>query len=499
MENLLSSSSTLENEGPEMKAYVHEGMKYTQAILSDTFQLYPIHVLNPNGKPNTPNAYWNGFHITEYLDPSTLDSRAIIHEVHNGSGISAYIEGDATGSTYSWTDGTQCPSGGSHSTGNNTGHFSSGGYSGTGGARSNVDLIYAGTGHDVVFAKTGNDTVYGQAGNDYIDGGTGNDSLDGGAGQDIIFGGEGNDYIIGGDGNDRLSGDAGDDYIIGGADDDQLFGNAGNDTIEGGTGNDVLEGGAGTDVLMGGAGFDVASYESSSAKVSVTLSDTLQNGEYLGFGSGGDAEGDALLGIEAVIGSNNTDGDTLIGNSQDNSFDGLAGNDYINGGAGNDLIFGGSGNDTLVGGTGDDSLYGGAGDDIFVWSAGGGMDFFVESASDAGTDTLVIQGTTDLYVQRDGDNLAIGTGGNNWAIIYNYFLDAGLEYVNIGNQNYSTADLAAMTASAAPSNQRMSAMNDSASDGGHNQVTTVQSMNFSETAPITLTGVSQDDVHIALA
>lgn len=333
-----------------------------------------------------------------------------------------------------------------------------------------------------MFAKTGNDTVYGQAGNDYINGGTGNDSLDGGAGQDTIVGGEGNDYIIGG------------------ADDDQLSGNAGNDTIEGGTGNDVLEGGAGADILMGGAGFDVASYESSSASVAVTLSDTLQNGEYLGFGSGGDAEGDALLGIEAVIGSNNTvGGDTLIGNSQDNSFDGLAGNDYINGGAGNDLIFGGSGNDTLIGGTGDDSLYGGAGDDIFAWSAGGGMDFFVESASDAGTDTLIIQGTTDLYVQRDGNNLAIGTDGNDWAIIYNYFLDAGLEYVNIGNQNYSTADLAAMTASAAPSSQRMSAMNDSASDGGHSQFTTVQSMDFSETAPITLTGVSQDDVHIALA
>lgn len=97
MENLLSSSSTLENEGPEMKAHTYDGMKYTQAILSDTFQLYPIHVLNPNGKPNTPNAYWNGFHITEYLDPSTLDSRAIIHEVHNGSGISAYIEGDQQG------------------------------------------------------------------------------------------------------------------------------------------------------------------------------------------------------------------------------------------------------------------------------------------------------------------------------------------------------------------------------------------------------------------
>lgn len=475
------------------------GRTFTQVILSNTFQLYPIHVLNPNGKPNAPNAYWNGFHITEYLDPSTLDSRAIIHEVHNGSGVSAYIEGDATGSTYSWTDGTQCPSGGFHSTANNTGHFSSGSYSGTGGARSNVDLIYAGTGDDVVYSKTGNDTVYGQAGNDYVDGGSGNDSLDGGAGNDTIYGGDGNDSLIGGDGNDFLLGNSGDDYfdggagtdviyggegkdyIIGGADNDSLYGDAGNDTIEGGAGDDVLEGGAGADVLLGGDGFDIASYQQSSANVSVTISDTMQNGEYVGSGSGGDAEGDAFLGIEAVIGSNNTEGgDTLIGNSQDNSFDGLAGNDYINGGAGNDLIFGGAGNDTLIGGAGEDSLYGGAGDDVFVWTAGGGMDFFVESAADAGTDTLVIQGTTDLYVQKDGDNLAIGTGGNNWAIIYNYFVDGGLEYVNIGNQNYSTADLAAMTASAASSNQLMSASD------------------FSETVPVTLSGISQDDVHTAL-
>lgn len=41
-------------------------------ILSNTFNLFAIHVLNPNDKSNTPNAYWNGFHITEYLDPSTM-------------------------------------------------------------------------------------------------------------------------------------------------------------------------------------------------------------------------------------------------------------------------------------------------------------------------------------------------------------------------------------------------------------------------------------------
>ena len=115
-----------------------------------------------------------------------------------------------------------------------------------------------------------------------------------------------------------------------------------------------------------------------------------------------------LFGIESVLGSGNND--TLIGNSQDNAFDGGLGDDSIDGGAGNDLIFGGGGNDSLIGGTGDDSLYGGAGNDVFLWNTGDGFDFFVESTADAGQDTLVIRGTADLYVVKDGDNLAIGTG-----------------------------------------------------------------------------------------
>lgn len=495
-----------------MASYTWRDKTFTQVIRSNTFNLFAIHVLNPNDKPNTPNAYWNGFHITEYLDPSTMDSRAIIHEVHNGSGISAYIEGDATGSAFSWSEGN-CPSGGSHSTSTNTGHFSSAGYSGTGGARSNVDLIYAGTGDDVVYSKTGDDTVYGQAGNDYIDGGSGNDSLHGGPGNDTIYGGNGNDNVIGGNGDDSLYGDAGNDYleggagfdtinggegndhIIGGADNDVLSGGTGLDTLEGGVGDAVLDGGADADVLLGGAGFDIASYEYSSANVSVTLSDVEQNGEYIGYGSGGDAEGDAMLGIEAVIGSNYTlGGDTLIGNSQDNSFDGLAGNDSIDGGAGNDLIYGGVGDDSLIGGTGDDTLYGGTGNDVFLWNVGDGMDFFAESTADAGSDTLVMRGTTDLYVLKDGDNLAIGTGGNNWAIIYNYYQDAGLEYVNIGNYNYTTVELAAMATSATSNGiQPMSAH-------GHSLFTDgLTSIDFSEIAPVNLSGIWQGDAHFALA
>ena len=43
------------------------------------------------------------------------------------------------------------------------------------------------------------------------------------------------------------------------------------DTLDGRDGNDVLEGGAAADTLVGGPGRDVASYESSSAPVTVTF------------------------------------------------------------------------------------------------------------------------------------------------------------------------------------------------------------------------------------
>lgn len=511
--------SRYEIYGPDPITKQWEGRTFTQAILSDTFNGYTIHVLNPNGKPNTPNADWNGFHITEYLDPSTVDSRPIIHEVRVTSGSGVYIEGDAGGRTFSATDDTHCFYTSNnipivHSTGSNQGHFSSADYTPIGGyagpVRSKVDLIYASGGDDVIFAKTGNDTVYGLDGNDYIDGGAGDDSLDGGNGNDTIYGGDGNDYIAGDAGDDSLEGNAGDDVLDGGIGNDTIFGGDGNDYITGGTGNDylsggdgldtleggdgddVLIGGAGADVLMGGAGFDIASYEPSAAAVSVTLTDTMRDGEYVGYGSGGDAEDDAMLGIEAVIGSNS--GDTLIGNSQDNSFDGLDGNDYIDGGAGNDLIYGGAGNDSLIGSTGSDTLYGQAGNDLYLWEVGYGMDFFVESTADAGTDTLVIRGTTDLYVLKDGNNLAIGTGVNNdWAIIYNYYVDGGMEIVNIGNVNYTTAQLAAMATSTASNDiLPMSADHGGLSTEGLN------SIDFSQVPPVDLSGLSPDDAGLAL-
>ena len=101
----------------------------------------------------------------------------------------------------------------------------------------------------------------------------------------------------------------------------------------GGSGNDTLDGGAGADTLIGGPGMDTADYSLSPAGVTVNLQS--------GLGTGGDAQGDVLGGIENIIGS--TQADTLIGDGGTNNFLGLAGDDTINGGPGMDAaVFSGT-------------------------------------------------------------------------------------------------------------------------------------------------------------
>jgi glucose/arabinose dehydrogenase len=107
---------------------------------------------------------------------------------------------------------------------------------------------------------------------------------------------------------------------------DVLRGMDGNDMLFGGSGNDTLDGGPGADILIGGAGIDTADYSSSTTAVNVNLQ--------TGRGTGGDAQGDILGGIENVIGS--AFNDTLTGNTGNNTLVGRGGNDTIDGMAGSD-------------------------------------------------------------------------------------------------------------------------------------------------------------------
>ena len=212
---------------------------------------------------------------------------------------------------------------------------------------------------------------------------------------ETIIGTPDNDAIFGLDGEDLLLGFKGKDQLFGQDGDDELLGGDGDDFLGGGNGDDFLVGGAGADVLDGGADDDRASYFDSSAGITVNLQ--------TGTGSGGEAEGDTLLSIEALTGSQFKDsltsangGSILFGAAGDDVLKGGGGADHLMGGEDDDILIGGDdvidSADLLDGGDGDDYLHGGAGGDELaggtgrdILSGGAGEDEFVFAAPHHGT------------------------------------------------------------------------------------------------------------------
>ena len=198
--------------------------------------------------------------------------------------------------------------------------------------------------------------------------------------------------------------------------DAELVGTDGVDVLLGLVGNDVLEGGAGADLLIGGGGEDTVSYASSG--------DTEDNGvdEFgvqiapgnnigvmvdlaTGTGSGEHAEGDTLIGIENLIGSDSYI-NTLRGNDGVNKLTGGGVRDNLYGAGGNDIIRGQAGNDYLYGGDGDDFLYGEEGDDRLY--GGGGVD---RLEGGVGNDYLYGDDGNDFLYGEDGNDRLYGGGG----------------------------------------------------------------------------------------
>ncbi|MEL6267570.1 MAG: hypothetical protein AAFR52_18330, partial [Pseudomonadota bacterium] len=240
------------------------------------------------------------------------------------------------------------------------------------------DLLEGGTGPDELFGLGGRDTLRGFGGDDTLNGGAGPDILNGFSGSDTASyagvlpgvnvalwngraqGGEAQgdtlfsiENLIGTQSDDTLEGDAGANRLLGRFGNDVIIGGRGNDVLGGDGSDDLLEGGEGADELFGGNGSDTASYRSSSAAVTVKL--------FNGTATGGDAEGDALVSIENLTGSNRDD--VLSGDAGANTLRGGEGDDLIEGGRGNDALGGEGGDDTLEGGDGADRLFGGPGSD----------------------------------------------------------------------------------------------------------------------------------------
>ncbi|MEM7470504.1 MAG: calcium-binding protein [Pseudomonadota bacterium] len=264
---------------------------------------------------------------------------------------------------------------------------------------------------DTLVGDSGVNTLIGGDGDDSLSAGGSDDSLVGGEGDDSLFGGQGADTLIGGVGVDLVGySDAGagvsvnldtnvnqfdiaqDDslsgieHVVGSDFNDTLVGDDEDNTLDGGAGQDMLTGGVGADNLIGGAGVDTASYTGSDVGVTVDLS--------AGTGTGGHAAGDALSGIENVIGSDRND--SLVGDAQAN---------LLEGGLGADTLLGGDNSDTLLGSFGDDLLFGGAGADSL--DGGDNTDTASYSGSNFGvTVDLNLAGAQSSAGAANGDTLS---------------------------------------------------------------------------------------------
>ena len=296
----------------------------------------------------------------------------------------------------------------------------------TGSAVANVLDGYGG--HDTLSGLGGNDTLNGMTGNDILVGGAGADGLDGGDGADMA------DYSGGvagvtvnlaagaGSGGDA-AGDtlAGIENVKGSLYQDTLTGDGAANVLQGLLGDDVLRGGAEADTLQGGSGFDTASYYSGAARVLVSL--------VSGIGSGGEAQGDTLSGIENLSGSQ--------------------GNDSLYGNAGVNVLQGWNGNDDLIGRAGKDTLTGGAGEDRFIFAAVG--DSVVGADADIVTDFSRAQGDRIDLMGIDANSSAAGDQafsfiGNaafgHHAGELRYYQQSGVTYVAGDTNGDGVADFA---------------------------------------------------------
>jgi VCBS repeat-containing protein len=189
----------------------------------------------------------------------------------------------------------------------------------------------------------------------------------------------------------QLVGTSGNDILVDTGAGHTLLGGDGNDHLYGLGGNDILDGGSGADRMDGGSGVDTVTYAFSIAGVTVNLSQSMQLGGY--------ANGDTLLGIENLIGSQFDD--SLSGDQGGNTLQGLGGNDRLVGSAGADILIGDAGNDNLDGGAGKDQLEGGAGRDVITGGAGNDQ-FIYRALSESGLG-LFSDLITDFGTSKDND------------------------------------------------------------------------------------------------
>ncbi len=273
-------------------------------------------------------------------------------------------------------------------------------YLGTPGA----DRIHGNAGQDQLRGASGDDEIAGGNGPDSLYGDQGHDTIQGDAGDDLIRGGRGNDHLRGGDGIDVVFGDRDDDILSGGAEGDVLFGGLGNDTILGDEGADIINGGDGIDTVD----YKDSPWDELLGGVRVSLGGSTPNGT----GSRGDAEGDILIDIEKVIGTEGADWLDAAFNNSDDVLYGDEGNDELRGGGSDsyDYLDGGLGDDHLIVTT-NGTLHGGPGNDIFDFR---GTDFKGAEIKDftKGEDTIELNFDGKAISDADLENMLRNSQGN---------------------------------------------------------------------------------------
>ena len=261
-----------------------------------------------------------------------------------------------------------------------------------------------------------------------------------------LIGGSGDDLLEGNARPNRLEGGAGADTLRGFDDADTLIGGAGNDTLSGGNGFDLLNGGAGADPTIDGDtgaathaslearnayqngniqsfssvgggradvttptvgyGGDTVTYAGSNRGVTLELGILDVNGaDNMPFGNtnfaddfasasatgeGGYADGDMVVNVENIIGSDHDDT--------------LGGNNWFN------VLTGGKGDDRLTGDENTDAANG-PNSDIFVFAPGDSTG----SAGDVITD-FTVSGTTRDAIDLRAFNFDIDTDDATGAI-----------------------------------------------------------------------------------
>ena len=225
-----------------------------------------------------------------------------------------------------------------------------------------------------------------------------------------------------------ITGNTSDNKIWGEDTDDHFSGGTGNDRLVGFEGSDTLDGGAGTDTLEGGLGSDTYYVDSLSDVViehPIDSSSTDVIRSTVTYSLADNIESLYLDGSLAIDGTGNANHNRLVGNGAANALYGGDGNDTLEGGAGTDTLAGGAGNDTYV----VDST-----SDVINEIDGEGLDTVSSSMTytlGANVENLTLAGTVAINgTGNAGDNAITGNSAVN-----QLFGGAGNDTLNGGSGN----------------------------------------------------------------